>query len=329
MLELISNIGWYVFAGILIWICVSGLLRPFFVIRCNWEFWRAPQDVFSFNGNTIPDSMLFFIPPPDDIGEVLFANSSLSTNISPPSSTSKLLKAVIFACVGLMLGGLLIAWGDISNTYARAFWLMMSVLGFVLLGRNQERGDRCTFIGSEGARNYDAMSSGQLIFRRSFLNLRFADATSLRKHEHKNSWSFTWLNSEGCKVFRLGGFADSKTGKELRCLADAVEQAWLYYNLMLVVNHLRRSASNADSSLLRWPRHYRIDASDSSVEVRHNELRIMAGGELSIFEFPGEGSYCVRESPLQAGLADAIAKQLFFNVVRASRSLRSELRVAH
>ncbi|WP_166826810.1 hypothetical protein [Thalassoroseus pseudoceratinae] len=202
------------------------------------EWWEPPEEVVTHAGTEIPVTMIFFEPPPAEIGKVLSAWSSLKEGKEPHSGLVQLL-IVGMVAIGITLALLVIAAATFGGLdpdvvyISIGFGLLAGIITyFVSIFRHQ-----CSYVGEQGVAilkirgDWDSEIKEQLLL--------FEDAVSLNAAQTRNytngiytgtSYDFTWKNGAGERLMRLNGNYHSKTGnpkeKSPFHLARMAEHAW-------------------------------------------------------------------------------------------------------
>src|SRR5579883_814302 len=166
--------------------------------------WTPGSSIQDHTGRTISPEMVFYAPPPPEIGEVLTAHSGLyrsGTALEKPVAKRVML---LFTLGGLLLGAFLGAGFTHGN------WIG-ALVGAVIVGglvglwiyRREGRKLACSYTGTLGvARFLDPRdATGQ-----RFL---FSDAaelqTSFLGRKGGTNFNYQWWNAQGKRVYQLEG----------------------------------------------------------------------------------------------------------------------------
>lgn len=202
--------------------------------------WSPPEDVTLHNGEKITDDMEFFAGPPDEIGKVFTAWSSLTAGKAEMNSASRWLIRVgitgACATVGYYIGDALRGPFDgPAQTYILGgLGLLLGLLvAFLMTGFSH----KCSFVGEAGFAEWSLKGSRDSEPRES--RFVFADAVDLRTGQTRQyhngvytgtSYFFHWVDEAGKPVRKLTGTYHSKQGtpksKSPYWLAVAAENAW-------------------------------------------------------------------------------------------------------
>jgi hypothetical protein len=197
--------------------------------------WSPPAGAGTHAGGAIGPEMDFFIPPPEEIGAVVSAHSTLRRDQRPLSPSAR--TAVVFlpgfaAMVALPYVGVTDAAWQVG-----AFLALVALLGYLTRFAHA-----CTYVGKEGIARCRCRGGRTRRVRQEVFPFR--DATELRTEETRQyhhgiytgtSYHFTWTDDAGRKVFKLAG--QYRAGKKPPKPADpyhfarAAEASWSVYLL--------------------------------------------------------------------------------------------------
>ena len=169
--------------------------------------WTAPPGVLRHSGGPLEPGTEFFAEPPEEIGRVISADSSLREDKSPRTIATRTVVAGMTGWAVAMLVGLL-PLGD--QTFLLQFLTFGAVapLAWYLTGFRHS----CSYVGTLGMARYRCSGRRDRI-RKAELFL-FADAAELRSSEtptYHNGvyigtyYRYTWTDAAGKRRFRLGG----------------------------------------------------------------------------------------------------------------------------
>jgi hypothetical protein len=196
-------------------------------------FWAPPDDVRHHNGDPLPLGLAFFAPPPDEIGEVVTAHSTLQAGKRPKSLVSRLLLAL-----GL---GSLVAVGVSYLDTTTPLWSILAFLAVAGLTMLLTRfSHHVSYVGKEGVARAWCLGSPRRIKKTEvFL---FRDADELRTGQTRQytngvytgtSYTFTWTDAGGRKRYRLSGTYHGEKKppkpKDPYHFAHRAEVAWSFF----------------------------------------------------------------------------------------------------
>jgi hypothetical protein len=196
--------------------------------------WSPPSSVTDHNGDPLPSDANFFAAPPQEIGEVVTATTSLRAGQSARSTGGRVGIAVAFGVLGGLLG-YAIAQLEGAEAYGDALigggFLLAALIAFLVAGKKPT----CSFVGKEGVARFtmnDDPAKGKEVFL-------FRDAAELRTHQIRmyhngiytgTEYDYKWQDPEGKNRFRLKGnyygYKKPPKPKSPFWLAEAAEAAW-------------------------------------------------------------------------------------------------------
>jgi hypothetical protein len=169
-------------------------------------------------GDPLPPDAYFFAPPPPEIGDVRSAYSSLKSAKAQSLGTARLVGTVIWTAVAGFIGiGVVYAFAGSRNP-VDAIWIVLAagvtgLIAFFSCGKAS-----CSYIGSQGTVVYTAFGDANWPKSNIFL---FRTARELRTAQTRNytngiytgtSYSFTWTDESGRKVYVLFGSHNANKG---------------------------------------------------------------------------------------------------------------------
>ncbi|VFQ45787.1 hypothetical protein [Desulfoluna butyratoxydans] len=208
-------------------------------------------DTQTHSGHEQPEESDFFAPPPEHIGEILSAHTSLKRGDTPQGWGRRLATALVSTGVGALLGYGLARGLDLPPWEGPFFlWVTAGlILGFLLgMDHGVFRGT-CTYVGSQGLAEYTLKGSRCAVPKEK--KLRFDEVCSLHVDKTENyggliyrdtSFDFAWKDRTGAIRYRIAGAYTKKGGSpddpgHLYYYGMAAEDAWNSYELdrMLLV----------------------------------------------------------------------------------------------
>lgn len=168
------------------------------------EAWTPTDEVRHHNGDPLPLDLVFFAPPPEEIGPIFTAHSTLKVGKRPRSVTSRFLLAGglgSLAAVG-------VSYFDSSPVWpVLAFLVVAGVV--LLLTRFSHRVD---YVGRDGVARIWCARSPHHVSRSEVF--RFEDAEELRTGQTRQytngaytgtSYVFNWTDATGKRRYKLSG----------------------------------------------------------------------------------------------------------------------------
>jgi hypothetical protein len=245
----------------------------------------------------MPRDADFFVPPPQEIGPLVSAYTTLRQHEDPWPPAARVAWAVLGAGVGVLLGVLLDALFRIRPVFVLLLLpLGLGGLGVTIAVLLTQFRRVCTYVGRDGVARYARSGSREnLTSRRVFL---FRDALELRTAQTRHyvnggyqgtNYSYAWTDVSGVVRFAINGTHKSEKGQPPLTheyyFATSAEFAWTM--------HLLRQLE-AKLSLGGGVR-FHINANDW-VQVSPGHLRFAVKGD--IVDCPVEE---IREASVQAG----------------------------
>jgi hypothetical protein len=275
--------------------------------------WVPGPDVKRHNGEPLPEVMVFFAPPPDEIGEVLTAESTLKPGRRPMPTLSRL--AVIgfagsAAWVGLSLLGLEPIWQVLAAIVAAGVvWLATRFRHHV------------GYVGSRGTCRITCSGAPTRISKTDVF--RFEDAAELRTGQTRmyhngvytgTSYHFTWTDASGKQRYRLNGtyhgLKKPPKAKDKYHFATSAEQAWSVFLLERADAMLQEQGAlvfrlgtneaiavgpgfveiRRKDETERWPREEigAVQMSDGAIKIKRVDAKEGWFSKQGVFQFPYE-----------------------------------------
>jgi hypothetical protein len=213
------------------------------------------EPVQNHGGLPIPDNAEFFAPPPEEIGPVISAHTTLRQGVEPTSMGARLLGGGAAALLGLLIGALIINGAGVKS----AFWVFflcvvpaLCAFGIALLATGFTH--TCTYIGREGVAKFVCTGSKDNLSTHEVF--RFRDAAELRTSttlRYVNSvyqgtnYSYQWTDVAGRPRYIVSGTHNSEAGNPPSTdpfhFARGAEVAWTIYMLDQTYRQLELSGS--------------------------------------------------------------------------------------
>ncbi len=208
--------------------------------------WTPGPNVTQHNGDAMPTDLVFFAPPPPEIGEVVTARSTLNARKRPMAALSRLL-------LGGFLGSL--AYVGLSFLGVDVVWQVMAFAGIVALtwwltGFKHQ----VTYVGKEGAAWLTCRGQMDRIVKSEVF--RFDEAAELRTGQTRQytngvysgtSYNFSWTDASGRKRFKLSGTYHGEKkppkAKDPFHFAQAAERAWSLHLLARAQDELDKNGA--------------------------------------------------------------------------------------
>ncbi|MGG6263508.1 hypothetical protein ACQ4M3_04010 [Leptolyngbya sp. AN03gr2] len=231
--------------------------------------WTPTSTVTGHTGESLPSNLVFFVPPPPEIGQIRSAYSTLETGKSPMQIDWYYIQNTLFSglCFAFLAG--LFTWLPIalllprsmreqSSTYATIAALIVSgIVLWLMLRGGFKLPVECSYVGEQGVALYfwNTKRSGNqnsvLVFRQAS-ELRTGGLRQYygNTYMHTLFW-FKWTNEQNQPVFEMSGVHQTKEGnpplKNRYHFAIAAEAAWSLFALE------RAKATLAHGGAVRFP----------------------------------------------------------------------------
>jgi hypothetical protein len=175
--------------------------------------WQWAPAVTDHMGVPLPDDRDFFAAPPQEIGKVLSAWSTLGTQKQPMHAGWRAFWMVVVAGLGAAVGLWLVKVADLWGTAWAVFWpVFLAAAGAAIVWVSSGFGHTCTFVGTEGIAEFTCRGSRGRLWRAKILV--FNEATELRTSlvsryvnggYQGTNYGFHWTNATGAKRFSFSG----------------------------------------------------------------------------------------------------------------------------
>lgn len=204
--------------------------------------WIAPEELQLHCDQSLPRKAEFFAAPPEEIGEILSASTTLTTDQEPMSAGPRLLSIIIWGIVGIAIGVVINYFSSISlNSLWYFGWTggLMSV-GLLCGWAFTQFQATCSFVGTEGVAQFTCTGTREQISSQNFF--LFRDATELRTTQTRRytngvyqgtDYSFVWSDIGGRARHTISGTHNSEQNNPDATddyhYALAAEFAWSRY----------------------------------------------------------------------------------------------------
>jgi hypothetical protein len=179
-----------------------------------------PVILLNHGGGPLGPDCEFFADPPEEIGPVLSAHSTLTTVKRPWSPGVRLIVIGVSGLFGLAAGSAIVLFAMPREPFWEVFWPTLAALLVVIVATLVTRfSHTCSYVGRDGIAKFKCSGTRDRV-KQSELFL-FRDATYLRtgqtRHYHNGvyigtQYFFTWSDSNGRKVHTIGGRYKSAAG---------------------------------------------------------------------------------------------------------------------
>jgi hypothetical protein len=226
--------------------------------------WTPPAHMKLHSGRPLEPQLIFFAPPPPEIGEVISGYSSLKKNQSIFSKIATIPSdvwqgALLFGVVAGFVPGLLIGFIPGAKFVALIVGL---ICGFGVLGFFVKAGmlPRCSYVGKKGVIQFMGEAPPDTFLFENASELRTEETLKYKNNIYQGtSYTYTWSVKEG-KPFVISGMYVSEKkipdDKNDYTLALSAEKAWTVFTFERAKKELEEHgsitfrANNADLLIL-------------------------------------------------------------------------------
>jgi len=246
----------------------------------RYRGWEAPEDLQTHAGTDIYDDMDYFAPPPEEIGEVTSASTTLTRGKAPMGPGLRAVAILGSAFAGLVIGvGIDFAAG-VRNPFWMACWpVVLAGGGALITWAFTGFSHTCTYVGREGVARYDCKGSRDQVTETELFQFRKATelrTTTVRRYTNGvyqgTDYTYTWTDVGGRKVHTIKGTYSSEAGNppalDLYHYASSAEMAWSLY----LLDDAQRQLTTKGEVRFRL-------GGDDYVAVGKDYLRLRLGGQ--------------------------------------------------
>jgi hypothetical protein len=208
-------------------------------------------------GEPLPADADFFALPPDEIGPIVSAYTTLRQGKQPLSTGARLIGLGFAGLAGLGVGVLLVTLAQVRSEFWQVVWPLgggVACLALALWATGFTH--TCTYVGQEGVARFVCSGSRYNVTEREVF--RFRDATELRTSQtlryvngvyQGTSYGFHWTDVGGRQRYEITGTHKSEAGTPPATdpyqFARATEVAWTVYLLGQVHRQIELAGSVA------------------------------------------------------------------------------------
>jgi hypothetical protein len=199
------------------------------------------DEIKNHGGDPIPDDADFFVDPPQEIGPLLSAYSTLRQGKAPWPLWLRWMLGLFLFGVGAAIGLVIDILNGVHNPIWLVFWpLAFGVVGAAIALLASGFTHTCTYVGRDGVARYVCSGRRDNVGTREVF--RFRDATELRTSQtmhyrngiyQNTTYTFTWTDVGGRQRYQVGGSHTKKDGNppttDFYHFARAAEFAWTMY----------------------------------------------------------------------------------------------------
>ena len=217
--------------------------------------WSPPEGVTRHSGDPVVADADFFAAPPEEIGEVISAESTLASGRRPWKTASRVALSGLVAWAIAMGAGFFLEQANPADLgFARFLEGLIGLIVFPLIWIATRFHHSCSYVGKLGLARFRCQGDRSRI--RSPEVFLFEDAAELRtsqtRHYHNGvytgtHYSFAWTGPDGAKVFKLSGMYRGEKAppkaKDPFHFADMAEGVWSAFLLDRSISELESSGS--------------------------------------------------------------------------------------
>jgi hypothetical protein len=199
---------------------------------------QLQEPLTNHNREPLPQDLDFFAAPPAEIGPLLTGYSTLRRDMEPVAPAVRLVWILGSIIIGLLLMAVFVVLRIVPMVFVAAGIMALGIALAWLLTRFSHR---CTYVGREGVVQYFCNGDRDNLRGNMFLFQQAAELRTAQTRHYVNggytgtSYSFTWTDFNGGKVFKLGGQYQSAQGtpkaKDPFWFATSAELAWSLFLL--------------------------------------------------------------------------------------------------
>jgi hypothetical protein len=246
----------------------------------RYRGWEPPEDLQAHAGTDIRHDADFFAPPPEEIGEITSASTTLTRSKAPMSPAIRAVAIAGSAFAGLVIGVGIDLVASVRSPIWMAVWpLVLAAAGGLTAWALTGFSHTCTYVGREGVARYDCKGSRDQVTETDLFEFRRATelrTTTVRRYTNGvyqgTDYTYTWTDVGGRKVQTITGTYSSEAGTppplDLFHYASAAEMAWSVY---LLDDAQRQLTTKGEVR-------FRLDG-DNWVAIGKDYLRLRLGGQ--------------------------------------------------
>ena len=175
--------------------------------------WAPPEGTTTHSGDPIDPAADFFAEPPAEIGDLVAAETTLSTKARPWKTVSRVVLAGLIGWGGAMILDFFAKQNNPADPGVFTFFEVLLFLGVAGLTWYLTRfSHTCSFVGKLGLARFRCTGSRNRV--RPPEVFQFEQASELRTSQTRHyyngiytgtAYAFTWTDSGGLKRFKLSG----------------------------------------------------------------------------------------------------------------------------
>jgi hypothetical protein len=203
------------------------------------QVWTPPTDVTRHAGTAIPADMDFFAAPPQDIGTIITADSTLKTDSEPLSTPARIGWAVLIGAITVVIVGLGLRFFNIQLNLAILITLtgIIAVLAYMGIGF----GGQCSFVGDRGIAEFTLKDSrakpptANVLCFQNAAHLYTSQTRRFKNGRYRGTtYSYEWTQREAGSYVLNGSYRNKEGNPNERDrwhFANSAESVWTTYLL--------------------------------------------------------------------------------------------------
>ena len=238
---------WYLAAGLLIWFSFSPLFGLIVGTRRRvGGFFQPPSTSRLLSGDPIPANMLFFFRPPDGYGEILYAESTLTTGENSRIGP-RAIQMALFGALAFFAGSYLVTWGELSESPWRFLLFILPPAGGVAFGWSNVKLNSCFYVCERGIIEGLAFPPGNLLMKKPAVAIAYpCDGVMKVESDTNGGTSLSWFDSDGQLVGKL--VKNRFQSQPIQEFAAAAQKGWYFSQLAWALHMLPRTLDFVRSS---------------------------------------------------------------------------------
>jgi hypothetical protein len=213
----------------------------------------ADEEINNHAGDPIPGDADFFVDPPQEIGPLLSAYTTLRQGKRPWPMWLRVFLSLCFGFLGLLIGGAIDLCAGVKSPFWLVVWplvgLAVGILSGVVVSSFTHT---CTYVGRDGVAHFvcsgrrDNITTNEVFCFRDATDLRTSQTRHYKNGVYQHTaYSYTWTDVGGRKRFQITGNHKNEAGNPPTTdhyqFARATEIAWTMYLMDQVQRELQLS----------------------------------------------------------------------------------------
>lgn len=210
-------------------------------------------EVLSHSNQPLSDNLDFFANPPEEIGPITSAHSTLGIGEQPISPAARMGYVLMGAIGGLLVGLVIGSLFDANEIWTVIWALGIPVIIVLIVYSSTGFHHTCTYVGRKGIASYEVKGNRENLTGSYFV---FVDATELRASQTKRytngayqgtDYNFVWTDVGGRTIYTVNGTYQSEAGNppegDLYHFGCCAEWAWTFHLFEQAQAQLQMSGS--------------------------------------------------------------------------------------